>query len=62
MDQREVGVEAEVPGFVDMEVGDEKGGDELGTPDGEMGADTRPNFWYLIPSLRVMEISLGGCW
>ena len=47
--------------FVDMEVSDEKG-DEVGTPDGEMGKDTRPNFWYLIPSLRVLEISLGDCW
>ena len=47
---------------VDMGIIDEKADDELGTPDGEMGPDTRPNFWYLIPSLRVMEISLGGCW
>ena len=22
-------------------------GDEAGTPDSEMGTDTRPNFWYL---------------
>ena len=47
---------------VDMGIIDEKAEDELGTPDGEMGSDTRPNFWYLIPSLHVMEISLGGCW
>ena len=41
-----------------MEVGDENGGDELGTPDGEIGPDTGFSFWYLVPFLRMMMTEL----
>ena len=47
---------------IDMEVGDEEGSDELGTPDGEIGPDTSSSFWYLVPFLRMMKTDLGGCW
>ena len=48
--------------LIDMEVGDEEGSDELGTPDCEIGTDTSYSFWYLVPFFHMMKTYLGGCW